>query len=75
MLISLKRFLRRRMMLLMIFLTQEVNEERKPFQKLDLSIPLMIILIYCLTVELKMLVMYFLWYGGETEKSQNSFKE
>jgi hypothetical protein len=62
-------------MLLMIFLTQEVNEERKPFQKLDLSIPLMIILIYCLTVELKMLVMYFLWYGGETEKSQNSFKE
>ncbi|MFT5242976.1 MAG: hydrogenase-4 membrane subunit HyfE [Psychroserpens sp.] len=75
MLISLKRFLRRRMMLLMIFLTQEVNEERKPFQELDLSIPLMIILIYCLTVELKMLVMYFLWYGGETEKSQNSFKE
>jgi hypothetical protein len=43
--------------------------------EIDLSIPLMIILIYCLTVELKMLVMYFLWYGGETEKSQNSFKE
>jgi hydrogenase-4 membrane subunit HyfE len=72
---SRERFLKRRKMLLLIFLTQEVNKEHQPFQELDLCIPLMVILIYSLTVELKMLLMYFLWYGGKTEKSKNSFKE